>query len=72
MIKCNLGPIMADRLTTGIAVSRATGISRTTILNLSKRRSGGIQFETLDALCQHLGCTVGEILEFVPDKEATP
>ena len=38
--------------------------------NLSLLKSGkvrGIRFETLAAICEHLGCQPGDILEYEPD-----
>ena len=41
--------------------------------NLSLLKSGkvkGIRFATLDAICRHLDCQPGDLLEFVPDEGA--
>lgn len=43
-------------------IHEATGISRTTISNLYNENSKGIQFDTLDKLCNFFNCDVGELL----------
>lgn len=42
-----------------------------TLPNLSILKTGkakAIRFSTLDAICKHLDCQPGEILEYVPDE----
>ena len=42
-----------------------------TLPNLSILKTGkakAIRFSTLDAICKHLSCQPGEILEYVPDE----
>ena len=44
-----------------------------TLANLSILKTGkarAIRFSTLEAICEVLQCQPGELLEFVPDKEA--
>lgn len=39
--------------------------------NLSLLKSGkvkGVRFETLNAICRHLQCEPGDILEYIPDE----
>ena len=43
-----------------------------TIQNLSVLKSGkakAIRFSTLNAICEALDCTTGEILQYTPDQE---
>ena len=45
-----------------------------TIVNLSILKTGkarAIRFSTLESLCTALSCQPGDILEFVPDADAT-
>ena len=42
--------------------------------NLSLLKSGkvkGVRFSTLEAICQHLQCQPGDLLEYLPAAEAT-
>ncbi len=44
-----------------------TGLAETTLLRLSNDTSTRVDYSTLDALCKYFGCTVGDLLEYVPD-----
>ena len=44
-----------------------TGVSTTTMSRLSKDEN--VSTEILSKICSALGCYVGDILEFVPDKK---
>ena len=50
-------------------ISKETGLSRTTLTNIYHRRAEGIQFKTLNTLCNYLDCTPNDIFEF---KRETP
>ncbi|WEA41802.1 helix-turn-helix domain-containing protein [Lysinibacillus fusiformis] len=54
MIKCNLAVLLAERNIKISELSKRTGISRTTITALNQNQSKGIQFDTLDTLCNFL------------------
>lgn len=45
-------------------ISRATGLSRTTLTALNQEDSKGISFETLDTLCEYFGCQPGDLLRY--------
>lgn len=62
MIKINLRVLMAIHKVNMKDIHEATGISRTTISNLYNENSKGIQFDTLDKLCNFFNCDVGELL----------
>lgn len=70
MIDNKLAAVMGERLEKISAVSKATGLSRTTLTNLYYKRAKNVSLETLDALCSHFGCDVGDL--FVRKKEQTP
>lgn len=64
MIIVNLDVMMARRKMSLNELSDHVGI---TIANLSILKTGkakAIRFSTLDAICQALGCTPGDILEY--------
>ena len=50
-------------------LEKATGISRRTLAKIYNGEGGGIDYETLNALCSYFNCSVGELLEWVPDKK---
>jgi len=53
-------------------VARETGLSRKAVTLLYQETGTRVEFETLERLCGFLGCSVGELLEFVPDGERRP
>lgn len=50
---------------------RATGLSRNTVAGLYRETSMRIDLDTLNAICRHYKCDVGELLEYSPDEERT-
>ena len=64
MIINKFSVLLAQRLLKISTLAKATGISRVTLTHLYYRRSKQIDLETLDKLCCHLQCGVGDILEF--------
>ena len=71
MIVVRLDVMMAKRKVRSNALARAVGITE---VNLSLLKSGkvkGIRFSTLEAICRHLDCQPGDLLEYVPDERQT-
>lgn len=66
MIKCNLPVLLAERGLKITKVSNDTGISRTTLTSLNTDSSQGIQFDTLNKLCNYLKITPGELFLYIP------
>lgn len=66
MIKCNLPVLLAERGLKITKVSNDTGISRTTLTALNNNYSQGIQFDTLNKLCNYLKISPGELFLYVP------
>ena len=50
------------------AIRAATGLSRTTLTALYHDRAKGIQFDTLDKLCQCLQCQPGDLFTLDPQQ----
>ena len=68
-IKVNLSKIMGEQKLKVSELSKRTHISRQALYKLYHERSERIEFETLAKLCQALDCTVGDLLEHVPDEQ---
>ncbi len=51
---------------------RATGLSRNTVASLYRETSARIDLDTLNAICQHYQCNVGDLLEYAPDDASPP
>ena len=55
MIKTNFAVLMAERGLKIADVYEDTGISKTTLMTLSENTGKGVQFDTVDKLCNYLG-----------------
>ncbi|MCF2612444.1 helix-turn-helix domain-containing protein [Fusobacterium perfoetens] len=65
MLKSNLKVLLAERNISITQVSNDTGISRTTLTSLMSVAKG-IQFETMNALCNYLKITPSDLFIYVP------
>ena len=50
-------------------LAKETGISHTTLWRLKKGKALGINFDTLEKLCEALNCQTGEVLALANDKK---
>ncbi len=66
-IRNRLSRLLGDQRIRASELSRKTGISKNALSKLYNERSKGIEFETLNKLCKALKCSVGDLLEYVPD-----
>lgn len=66
MLKNNLSVLMAERGLKIADLYNATGISKTTLMAIANNNSKGIQFETLDRLCNYLDVAPSDFFEYVP------
>jgi len=53
-------------------LSHAIGITPPNLSILNNQKVRAIKLSTLRAICKHLECQPGEILEYVPHEEAPP
>jgi len=65
MIRCNLSVLLAERSLKITKVSKDTGISRTTLTSLSNNQAQGIQFETMDTLCNYLNVKPSDLFRHI-------
>ncbi|EPY2275279.1 helix-turn-helix domain-containing protein [Clostridium sporogenes] len=66
MIKCNLSILLAERNLKITKVSNDTGISRTTLTSLANNYSQGIQFDTINTLCNYLKIGPEQLISYIP------
>ena len=66
MLIPNLSVLLAERRLTLSKVSQDTGLSRTTLTALTTRAARGIQFDTLNRLCQYLRVTPDALFIYRP------
>ncbi len=70
MIRSHLSRLMGERRVKLIAVARATGVSRNMLAKLYYDRARRINLGDLGKLCAYFGCSVGDLLEWVPEPPA--
>lgn len=66
----NLDVVMAKRK---VGLTQLAGEVDITLANLSilkNNKAKAVRLSTLDSICKALNCQPGDILEYVPDKEA--
>ena len=66
MLKSNLSVLMAERGLKVVDLYNVTGISKNTLMSLSENTSKGVQFETVDKLCNYLGVTPADFFVYAP------
>ena len=64
----NISKIFGERLLSITDVSKATGISRTALTAIYYRKNKGVQFETIEKLCDYLQLPMSELFEYEPPK----
>ena len=60
----NLDVMLARRKIRSNELAKAVGITETNLSLLKSGRVKGVRFGTLEAICQHLECQPGDLLEF--------
>ena len=62
MIEIRVDEVLARHARTFYWLAKETGISHTTLWRLKKGKALGINFDTLEKLCQALKCQPGDVL----------
>jgi len=70
MIKSHFSKILGERRLKISDVARDTGINRGTLTRLYHETVERIDIAALDVLCSYLCCHVGDLLEYIPTKDA--
>ena len=66
-IVIRLDVALAQRKMQLTELAEAVGITLPNLSILKTGKAKAIRFSTLEAICQHLQCQPGDILEYVPD-----
>ncbi|MFT9372443.1 helix-turn-helix domain-containing protein [Liquorilactobacillus hordei] len=66
MIICNLAVLLAERQLKITRISNDTGISRTTLTSLRQNDAKGIQFDTINTLCNYLSVEPKDFFDYSP------
>ncbi|MBC8030021.1 MAG: helix-turn-helix transcriptional regulator [Pyrinomonadaceae bacterium] len=68
MIEIRVDHLLAEHGRTFYWLAKETGISHTTLWRLKKGKALGINFETLEKICQALKCQPGDMLTLATTK----
>ena len=68
MIGIGITELLEERGRTFYWLAKETGVSHTTLWRLKKGKALGINFETLEKLCEALKCQPGDLLSFTNQK----
>lgn len=69
-IQIDLDVVMAQKKMSVTQLANAVGITMANISILKTGKAKAIRFSTLEKLCAVLDCQPGDILKFVPEKQA--
>ena len=69
MIEIRVHELLAGHGRTFYWLAKETGISHTTLWRLKKDRALGINFDTLEKICQALHCQPGDVLALTNGKK---
>jgi putative transcriptional regulator len=69
MIEIRIDRLLKELGRTFYWLAKETGISHTTLWRLKKDKALGINFVTLEKLCQALDCQPGDLLSFSNQKK---
>jgi putative transcriptional regulator len=70
-IVLHLDMMLVRRKVKSTELARAIGITESNLSSIKSGKIKGIRFSTLEAICKHLLCQPGEILEYVSDEDET-
>ena len=68
-IRINLDVMLARRKMKSYDLAARIGITAQNLSILKTGKARAIRLETLEAICRHLQCQPGDILEYVQEKE---
>ena len=68
-IVMRLDRVMADRKMTSLELAERVGISPVNVSRIKTGKLKGIRFSTLEAMCEALRCTPGDIIGWMDDDE---
>lgn len=70
MIKSYLPMLMAEKKIRSInKLAKITGVSAPALTRLYDGTNTRIDYSTIEALCNFFNCSIGDLLEYVPDEK---
>ena len=70
MVEIRVDELLEEHGRTFYWLAKETGISHTTLWRLKKGKALGINFDTLEKICQGLKCQPGDVLRLSSEKQA--
>lgn len=67
-IVVRLDVVLAQRKIRSKDLAEQVGITEANLSLLKSGKVKGVRFSTLEAICEHLDCKPGDILDFVPPR----
>lgn len=71
MIEVRVDELLEEHGRSFYWLAKETGISHTTLWRLKKGKALGINFETLEKICQRLNCQPGDVLRLANEKKTS-
>ena len=68
-ILVRLDVMLAKRQVRSNELAKAIGITESNLSLLKSGKVRGFRFSTLEAICRHLECQPGDLLEYEPDEK---
>lgn len=72
MLRCHLLSFLQSSRLTVAELARITGVNRSTITALRDETATRVELKTIEVLCRHFGCTVGEMFELGEERVRSP
>lgn len=69
MIRSHLGRLLGERRMKIADLARETGVHRNALTLLYRDEAARIDVATIDKVCTFFGCTVGDLLEYIPSAD---
>ena len=69
MIEIRVDELLEEHKRTFYWLAKETGISHSTLWRLKKGKALGINFATLERICDMLSCQPGDVLRFISEKK---
>jgi putative transcriptional regulator len=69
LIEIRVDELLEERKRTFYWLAKETGISHSTLWRLKKGKALGINFATLERICQMLSCQPGDVLKLASGKK---
>lgn len=71
-IRVNLDMMLVRRKVKSRELAAEVGITEANLSLLKSGKVKGVRFATLEAICRHLDCQPGDILEYVAEDDIAP